>query len=405
VSTSKHGKDPVESRETLERACSQAGLAMASDSQLARWRAVHLLPRVDQTHPSAYQGSTIDYPAGTAQLVVEIQRLLKIKNSLDFVGWELWWQGYSVNEKYWKPEIRKSVEPFANSLVFASAELVAEEDSDELVERNETLLDKVAKSIVENRFFSRIARRISQAQRSIFLRVFVDVARGKFSGFDTPNSTSEKSEQDIVTEALDLRDANSFRKSEKEYLDSEDSEIHAHQILGQRLDLGRQLPDVLNGLSVAAKSGKLSEVLDYPLADIEAARNDVRNAMQIGLCLHETLAYSHGPRAFGLRFVAWLLSRSTIQQKAFWVASIAMLRRYGNILLPSAEIEKMALDAVYMRDKAREFLQIVKDNPQLKKVVTPKALRAAFSDPIELHKFENRIKLISLEKLPPPKML
>ena len=393
METANASPGPVEYRADLEQAARASGVPMPSDYKLERWRREGLLPPVEQI-VTPYDGSSVEFPAGTAKQIVEIQRLLKIKNRFDYVGWELWWAGFLVDVKYWKPQIENTVKPFEQKLALIDSQLIAEEESDNFIEQHDTYFDRVSNFIGLNKLASRISKRITFAQRAIMMRLLIEVGRGRFNDFAPPSSQTENSEQDVLMQAFDIRDGVSHKKSKKEILDPENAENHFHQVMGHRLDLTNQLPPILQGMS-SADFGNLSEVLEYSQAELEVARNDVRNALQIALCLYDTLSFSHGQRAFGLRLIAWQAKRATVEHKAFWIAGIAAMRRGRNVLLPSGEIENMAKHAVYAQRMFQKFMDVVEANPQLKKEVTPKALRLALSDKYELKRFEERLARIA----------
>ena len=104
-----------ETREDIALAVKAAGLSLPSEHQLENWRYEGLLPRVKQV-PNPYHGSATQFPSGTAKQTVKIIQLLAVKKKLDFVGWELWWAGFPVDEKYWKPHIEKAVNIFSQQL-------------------------------------------------------------------------------------------------------------------------------------------------------------------------------------------------------------------------------------------------------------------------------------------------
>lgn len=88
-------------------ACLEAkGVNGINDGQLARWRREGLLPRAKQV-PVGYRGSIVLFPPDTCNQVVAIRALLGEKRKFEHVGWELWWQGYDVNETYWKPVLQQ----------------------------------------------------------------------------------------------------------------------------------------------------------------------------------------------------------------------------------------------------------------------------------------------------------
>ena len=97
-----------ETEPDIRTAFQTAGVSISSD-QLRRWRDQGLMPRVEQIGLGRAAGSVIRYPTGTAQLALEISRLLASKNKLSFVGWQLWMQGRDVADEYWKPAISSAL--------------------------------------------------------------------------------------------------------------------------------------------------------------------------------------------------------------------------------------------------------------------------------------------------------
>src|SRR5215472_10860623 len=72
-----------------------------SPTKMVRWRREGLLPAVEQD-PNRYHGSVVHYPPGTCRQIAAAARLFKVKSSVPYVGWQLWWEGYPVDEKYWR---------------------------------------------------------------------------------------------------------------------------------------------------------------------------------------------------------------------------------------------------------------------------------------------------------------
>src|SRR5258706_3364927 len=97
-----------ETKAEIDEALSREKLPPVTRYQLERWRGCGLLPRVEQI-PHAYRGSEVRYPRGTAAQAVEIQKLLRVKKDLEFVGWELWWRGFPVADCFWRPNIERNV--------------------------------------------------------------------------------------------------------------------------------------------------------------------------------------------------------------------------------------------------------------------------------------------------------
>lgn len=69
----------------------------ASKDQLRAWRQARLLPRaIQKVGLGRGRGSESRYPIGTARIASRIQALLKQRRNLNYVGWELWRDGYPV---------------------------------------------------------------------------------------------------------------------------------------------------------------------------------------------------------------------------------------------------------------------------------------------------------------------
>lgn len=378
----------TESLANFEQAVRDAGMTMPSDHQLERWRAEGLLPRVRQVQ-IPYHGSTVEFPSGTGKQILEIQRLLKINKRFDYVGWELWWAGFPVDEKYWKPRLENSSKIGDRALRILKILMWKEyKRSDDLATHSDTIFDQKSELPVTNNIFSRINRRIKENQIGQLLRVFVEIDTGRFEKFDDPNDLSDSSDQAVVTRALDIHDANSFISE----FDEEDPNRGKHIVLGKRLNLSKEMPSTFAGLSRVLRAHKLTDVLHFPQNEIESARDDVRGALSMADDLYHATNWIFGERALGLRLLAWIAERSTPSQKSIFILALVLMRRDGDILLPSEEIAANALAAEKMRADAIKLKAIAATDLNLKKLLNPKALRLAFSDKGQFELFLNKLE-------------
>lgn len=76
-----------------------------SASRIERWRNQELLPRPKRIGRGRGRGFDFRVPSGSAAQALEIDRLFKVYEKRPWVGWQLWMQGYSVGERYWRPVI------------------------------------------------------------------------------------------------------------------------------------------------------------------------------------------------------------------------------------------------------------------------------------------------------------
>ena len=103
-----------------------------------------------------------------------------------------------------------------------------------------------------------------------------------------------------------------------------------------------------------------------------------------------------GERTLGLRLLAWIAEHSTSSQKSIFILGFALMRRDGNILLPSTDIAKNALTAGKIRHDSVRLKEIAETDLYLKKLFTPKVLRLALSDKGQFEIFLNNIKKVKL---------
>lgn len=379
----------IESRADLENAARDAGVPMPSDHQLERWRGEGLLPRVKQKIPNPYDGSVVEFPNGTSRQIVEIQRLMKINKKFEHVGWELWWAGFWTDEKYWKPRLDYSAKIGDRALKLLKILIWKEgKRGGENAVHSDTIFDQKIELPVTNTIFSRMKPRIKENQIGQLLRILIEMETGRFEHFDDPNDMSDNSDQAVVIRALDIQDMNSYDAMP----DPLAPQKGKHVIFGKQLNLAKEVPDIFAGLSRALNKGKLSEVLNFPEKEIEQARDDVRKAMSTAVDLYEATNWLFGKRALGLRLLAWMGSHPTRAQNSISVLGFALMRRVGNVLLPSSEIASIAAQASELRGQAVKLQQIAASDPVLKNLLSPKALKLAISDHGQYQLFLNRIK-------------
>src|SRR5262249_12231938 len=256
--------------------------------QVRRWRREGLLPQ-----EPTYRGSEVLYPLGTCAQIKAAHALFQEKKRVAYVGLRLWRMGFQVSENYWRPRLR-GFGRITDRVLWFVDRLAARLDRDE---EGETLQDRAARlsASVNNIIVSRIKRRLNPLEeRAIFFRVLSEIGSGEFEGFDAPSGDEMRSRDEATTiKAFDMDRA------------------ETDEILGQNINFINALPTVLNDVAVAFSMGTFAKAAEAPPEEIAMARDDVRNALQIGLSLYDALERVYGPGAFGLRLCAWLARKAT----------------------------------------------------------------------------------------------
>lgn len=342
-----------------------------SHDQMRRWRRDGLLPDVQQS-PNAYHGSAIYYSAGTCAQIAAAARLFKGKNRVSYVGWHLWWEGYPVNEKHWRPHLQETAS-FIDRSLSRIAKYLARDDENP---GKRTLQERVAYSSATNVVMSRIRGRQSGEALATTIGVVIRVATGEFDHFSVTDAAIEGDDADKsrTIEALDIGASQTDR------------------IFGERLELVRELPSVYANISKALASGALSQILTQPNHVIFCARDDVRNSLRIYVALYEAMKWIYGPMAFGLRLGAWIGRKQPELLMPLMILGFARLRQTSNQFLSSEEITKLADQAEANAQMSNQIRKLAKEHPEFRTLITAKRMRLAFQDKPAMDRFLREVE-------------
>jgi hypothetical protein len=338
-----------------------------SRAQIARWRRVGLLPDVEQVQ-NAYRGSTVLYPPGTCKQIAAAARLFREKNRADYVGRMLWWEGFPVDKRYWKPDlIRLAV--WVDRICILIKPLMHRED-----DNLPTLPERLSASNHPDIIFSRVRPRLDREELQSFLRVALDTATGEFDRFEEPEGDDRSSfDEAAIVSGLDIAASGT------------------HSILGQRLKIKDGIENTLRALAKVIRVKWFSDVATGPEEIIFAARNDLRNDLRIGLALYEAFEWIYGRHAFGLRHVAWIAKKRPVRMFGVAIIGFALLRQSSNELLPSEEISRLADQAELVLGYSRQLRQLWKSDPRFKNVLNPKRVREGLRDQPSLNNWKREI--------------
>jgi hypothetical protein len=368
-----------EIREEINAAARAKGLKEPSLFQLERWRRVKLLPPVRPDH-----GIIVEYPPGTARQTVRLMELLDDKETFEHVGWELWWEGFEVGKHYWEPKLKEAAATVDLGIRMLKPILALWRSGGG--EENETPFEKLQRRIPASVLAPQIGRRLSPVEIAVFLRILAHIGGGKFSKFDDNPHENELSEYEIAVRGLDFENAGNYEKRPPGK-----SVPKPDRVFGMDMNYVQVLPDVLQAMARTLRRSTLSDALKLPPEVLLAARDDVRGALWIARDFYEATKWIYGNRAFGLRLAAWL-SRSAASQRAVLVLGFALLKGSGpHPFLPSEQIANLARTAATAKRDALRLREIPKTNRRLAPLMTPKALRSAFSNSNEFERFRRQL--------------
>ncbi len=324
----------------------------ATVRQLERWRNEGLLfPRPRQI--SNFRGSQVQQPATAARQALAIERALAAKKDFAYAGAVLWVAGFDVDDKYWRPQLRKS-DRSTQRVISAVRHFLKRENAES------TVGDRVAGLDRFTGLFAKVSRRLPAEQLARVVNVGAEILVGDFEGFD-----ASASDRDEFTSETATKEAMDFAKGQDDH------------IWGKRLMLSGGLESVLAGMSASRSELEGEEFSD---TEIQNARDDVRNALKIAVCLYQALSWIYGPQAFGLRLAAFL-GRTVPAHSIFAITlGMARLRRLSNQFYSSAEVAEIASGAEGVWLMSEYFRDLQNESPKLQTIIGAKRLKAAFED-------------------------
>jgi hypothetical protein len=372
------GETVWETRGDINAAARAKGLKEPSLFKLARWRHVKLLPPVNSDH-----GRIVEYPPGTARQTARLMELLGDKETFEHVGWELWWEGFEVGKHYWEPKLQQAAATgdLGIGMLKPLLALWRSGGGDE----DETAFDKLQRQIPARLLAPQITRRLNAMQMATFLRILAHVGGGKFSEFDDEPHPKSLSEYEIAVSGLDMENGGNYEKGPPGK-----SEPKPDQVLGEKVKFIQVLPDVLRAMARTLGRNTLSDALKLPRPELLAARDDVRGGLGIARDFYEATKWIYGNRAFGMRLAAWL-ARSAASQRALLMLGFALLKRSDHPFLSSDEIAEQAQKAATAKRDSLRLKEIAENDPRFAGLLTPRALRRAFSNLDELKRFRRQL--------------
>lgn len=190
-------QQPWETWQEIQLLCDFANAPVSKD-QLERWRLNGLLPKVSQVGKGRGSGSETRYPIGTANQAIAIVQLLSIKEKLNFVGWQLWIRGFTVDERYWKSEIDDAIYQLKRTPAY-----VRLMDRKYLTDEK-TVYDQIPASNFKKTPFAKGLSKLSPDMQALSFGLLGEIAKGNFTNFESIPSDDPKINMDTISKFIGL---------------------------------------------------------------------------------------------------------------------------------------------------------------------------------------------------------
>jgi hypothetical protein len=160
-----------ETGETLVALARQNGHRI-SQTQLARWHRVGLLPRPRQLPLKTARGTCSCYPDGTGKQLLALCSLRATERRLAHLAWQLWLAGYPVALPIIRAHLAQAAQRIDRWLVWFKRAIKTPDMPGEIMD----LLERFAQEDVPFPPLRRIRKRIGREHFPTFLRMLIELA-------------------------------------------------------------------------------------------------------------------------------------------------------------------------------------------------------------------------------------
>ncbi|MBL0924299.1 MAG: hypothetical protein IBJ12_07515 [Sphingomonadaceae bacterium] len=181
----------------IQQTCTLANVTVSKD-QLERWRLKGLLPKVTQVGKGRGAGSETRYPIGTANQTVAIVELLSVKEKFNFVGWQLWLRGFTVDERYWKPEIDNAIYQLKRTPAYVRLmDRIYSTDA-------KSVYDQIPPDAFQHTPLAKGLAKLTPDMQALSFGLLGEVATGRFNSFTEIPSDDPKINKDTISKFIGL---------------------------------------------------------------------------------------------------------------------------------------------------------------------------------------------------------
>lgn len=361
-----------ESREEVLAAARAAGFSL-SGHQLARRHRAGLISRPTVRPLGRGKGSASLYPPGTGQRLVRTLELTRGRESFENVAWRVWWEdggelGPLVRERLlhhgacWEAELSRL------------ACLLAGEDAGEpvaLSEMEDAYVAASAERIPTS--LGRVRRNVGRERFATVFRVFVEVATGRFEGYQ-----DEESEL-AVERALRIDRARSDRLKD-----------------GEPWFEGSSAEDFCR-LSSTIGRRSLVELAAADAEDLDNSRRELRGFWELFEVMVPILVRVLGSETFGLGTAATVFAGQSEANQPFLVLMWLALREDPRLRAGMSELVATLPEAL----AAREIFELIEtlrmEVPAFALAMSDESLGAAFLDEEQADRLAAELKTLYTE--------
>lgn len=195
-------EQPVNSERPADIIATAAAAGFSvSERQLKRWHFEGLIPKPTQVWSEGFSGSETSYPTGTTNQTVALCKIHQKYRFAKNIGWQLWWLGFAVDQKYWKSILNDravGLDKYIPKIIKA-------------IKRNNDAAGRFTKwriARTRNFLFRQLRKRLGPDDFDGFISLMATILDGTFDGWNAGGASDDPDlirDQATVDKALGLR--------------------------------------------------------------------------------------------------------------------------------------------------------------------------------------------------------
>lgn len=350
--------------EEIEAALTRRGLSIPQ-STLRSWRESGLLP-------TAKRGGLTRYPEHTVEQAIAADRLFNRKNKNEFVGWNLWLEGFEVPERYWRPHFENGARNSFRTIRKVASLLTSGDDNK--IDAFEEELSRIVNQSIVPEPLKPIVRRMDTAS----LLGTVSLVSNAFAGIylEDEDADFEQSRIDGVATLSGM------------------SRKNRHAIQGKSIKFTEALQSLLRSLAATPETYLDASLFGGSrLVELHVARDYFRHGLEAGANLHEAMRWIYGNNAFGLKLANWFRFEAPISVQASSIClALVALRDESDAFYTLHEVRELKTASEELKAQSLMVQHLGTTHTEYAELLSPESLKAALKSEEKLNELAHKIR-------------
>ena len=345
-----------------------AGVALTAD-QLRRWQREGLIPRPKQQAHGRGLGSTTYYPARAGPQTRRVAQLVRERRDFRNVGWQLWFEGFEVDESHWRPVLNEAAALLRQVSRIVPRWMRRDEARDS--DAADTAYDHVAHGGKAGPLLAAMWRRVRDDDRSRFVRVVAMICAGREPSAEQYEEAERSADLEAFFKLSGLQQSNRDNIDGRRFLTTSAIGPTLRTVATCMLRFQTKFTSEQQAIG-----GTLIEARDY-----------FRDGITVFSQFHSSTAWIFGRNAFGLGALVsgWRLLPPKAQAATLLIWHEYMMSA-GEDIYSKSDLDELREQAARLFKSAEELRRLASE-PRFALILNPQQMRNAFKSRVQFELF------------------